>query len=253
MGIEMNRLLQEFAGLRQIHIVGCSRSGTTMAQYAMVAFANSIVADGETNPGFPYSMDVLRYFWASQGRLSGRVLFTKRNFGWFREQHIRKLSDRLKNGKLGLIMMVRDPRDVLCSRHARNGQAEAYVSEDHWLRSIEAGDKLFEAASNQTKKLTIRYEDFVQHPIDTQLRLQEAFQLSMRPGVESIADIKDNLSVYPYPLAQETVVAMHGMRNLSPSSVGRWRELGFNFRATVKDSRISDRIARYLDRYRYDQ
>lgn len=224
-----------------------------MAQYAMVAFQDCIVADGETTPAFPHSRDLMRYLWMTRGRLASHVLFTKRNFGWFREDDVRSLAQRVRSEGTGLIMIVRDPRDVLCSRHARRAQTQAYVTEEHWARSIEAGNRLIGECAGHENVLTIRYEDFVRSPTDLQTQLQRVFQVRLRPGVTSIGDIKDNLALYPYPLAQETVVAMHGMRNVSPSSVGRWREMAYDYRVSVKDPIVRQRISTYIEQFGYDQ
>src|SRR5688572_8754060 len=135
----MNFLIREcirrVAGLRQVHIVGCSRSGTTMAQHAMVAFDRSIVAEGETNVRYPTGSDILRYMYMCRGRLSRHTLFTKRTYRWFEEENLRLLEERVRSEKMGLILLVRDPRDVLCSRHAGVSGDQAYVTPEHWYSS----------------------------------------------------------------------------------------------------------------------
>ena len=45
---------------------------------------------------------------------------------------------------MGLILFVRDPRDVLCSRHSGASPDQAYVTPEHWHASIRAGEALFE-------------------------------------------------------------------------------------------------------------
>jgi hypothetical protein len=58
---ELAHTLQRLVGLDQIHMIGCSRSGTTMIQYSMIAFQNVIIANGETGPDYPALGSLLRY------------------------------------------------------------------------------------------------------------------------------------------------------------------------------------------------
>jgi hypothetical protein len=244
--------LRRAAGLRQVHIVGCSRSGTTMAQHAMVAFDRAVVAEGETPVRYPFASDIVHYMRMCGGRLSHHTLFTKRAFRWFEEENRRVLEDRVRSETMGLILLVRDPRDVLCSRHSGAAQDQAYVTPEHWYASIRAGDRLFENLRDHEPKVVVRYEDFVLHPEQVAESLMRRFDLELRPGVTSIAALKRNRTLYPYPLSDDAAMAMHGLRDAAPSSIGRWRTMSFDYRQHVADRTIREHIAQFIIRHGYD-
>jgi hypothetical protein len=244
--------LRRAAGLRQVHIVGCSRSGTTMAQQAMVAFDRAIVADGETNVRYPFASDIVRYLYMCRGRLSRHTLFTKRTFHWFEEENLRALEERVRLEKMGLILFVRDPRDVLCSRHSGASPDQAYVTPEHWHASIRAGEALFDNLRDYEPKVVVKYEDFVLQPEQVEELLMRRFGLELRQGVTSIAALKRNRDLYPYRLSDDTTVAMHGLRDAAPSSIGRWRTMSFDYRLQVADRTIREHIAEFIRLHGYE-
>jgi hypothetical protein len=186
------------------------------------------------------------------GRLSHHTLFTKRAFRWFEEENRRILEDRVRSEKMGLILLVRDPRDVLCSRHSGAAHDQAYVTPEHWYASIRAGDCLFENLRDHEPKVVVRYEDFVLHAEQVAESLMGRFDLGLRPGVTSIAALRRNRDLYPYPLSAAATVAMHGLRDAAPSSIGRWRTMSFDYRQQVADHTIREQIAQFISRHGYD-
>ena len=223
-----------------------------MAQHAMVAFDRTIVAEGETPVRYPFASDIVRYMRLHGGRLTHHTLFTKRAFRWFEEENRRILEDRVRSEKMGLILLVRDPRDVLCSRHSGTAHDQAYVTPEHWYASIRAGDCLFENLRDHEPKVVVRYEDFVLHPEQVAESLMRRFDLELRPGVTSIAALKRNRDLYPHPLSDDATVAMHGLRDAAPSSIGRWRTMSFDYRQQVADLTIREHIAQFISRHGYD-
>lgn len=118
---------------------------------------------------------------------------------------------------VGVIHLVRDPRDVLTSRHAGHG-SEAYVTIEHWMSSIAAAEYLQPFAK---RWLTLRYEDVLQDPTSAQEQILEAFHLSLRPGIGSFSELADNAD--RLSLSVEMANALNGLRNFDASSIGRWK------------------------------
>lgn len=184
--------------MEHVHIVGVSpRSGTTLMMELMVACfdfdgwpeheQSILLAPSENldrycskNPG----IDDLRY-----ARIALR-----------------------RNPDLWIIGMVRDPRDIVVSRHKK--RPEMFWSDLGILKSRAA---LFDAASKHERFIVVRYEDLVSHPDDIQNMLEERVPFLKRTARFSEFTARAN----PSASAKE---ALGGVRAISGSSIGRWRE-----------------------------
>src|SRR5258708_38753941 len=81
--VAVRRLLFSVSGIEQIHIIGCSRSGTTLLHLAMACFANVVLSESESNVWFPYLLKRVDLA-LKHGRQPGRKFFvTKRDSGWW--------------------------------------------------------------------------------------------------------------------------------------------------------------------------
>lgn len=214
--------LLDLANVQRMHIVGCSRSGTTMLHYLMSAFEDSLLIDEETalwnTPDIGFVLRLLRE------RVKGQretLLVSKRNSSWHRPENIAGLARYVEEGHVFLVYLVRDPRDVLTSRHDLDDRKH-YVDFGFWRRSIEAGLELQERLRAYPNVLVIRYEDVVCNAAAVEDLLHTRFGLRKRAGVTSIANLKDNLE--NLGLAGGQMIAyMHDLRNLDPASIGRWK------------------------------
>jgi hypothetical protein len=218
----VKRELLDLANVQRLHIVGCSRSGTTMLHYLMSAFEDSLLIDEETalwnTPDIGF---VLRLLLARMKGQRETLLVSKRNSSWHRPENIAGLARYVRESNVFVVYVVRDPRDVLTSRHVLDDRKH-YVDFGFWRRSIEAGLELQELLGSYPHFLVIRYEDVVCSAAAVESVLHARFGLRKRAGVSSIANLKDNLE--NLGLAGGQMIAyMHDLRNLDPASIGRWK------------------------------
>jgi hypothetical protein len=223
----VRRMLFSMAGVERIHIIGCSRSGTTMLHLAMGCFANVMLSEGETNPHYPFIGERVRIALRVGWRPGRKFYITKRDSGWFKPKHRDVLIALTRLENIGLIYMVRDPRDVMLSRHAgskHGSPEEAYVTPQHWYESVTAGDYIFQALSSYPRKLLLRYEDLVTEPEKAEQRMVECFGLTQNPEALPIDRVKDNYERLKIAFGTDQIMALNGLRNMSASSIGRWRD-----------------------------
>jgi hypothetical protein len=247
----LTRAVQRAIGLRQIHLVGCSRSGTTMIQYSMIAFQDVIITNGETGPDYPEMAPLLGYL-REHGSNTGRsVLVTKRTYGWLRPAAVDRLVRRAGRGNLGILHIVRDPRDVLSSTHVNTGRDRAYVSPEWWLASMLAADRVLASVPAACQSLTLRYEDFILAPKEVERKLEAAFALRLRPGVRSIAEVRQNVDSAGYRIAASMIANMNELRDMDARSIGRWRSNGYNLSREVSNPALLSEIESFMAKHDY--
>ena len=221
----LGRWLFRHDNIEQLHVIGCARSGTTMMHAAMTAFENVAVYSEESAPAFPTlrpRVEVSRAFRRRKIPVSAQKYFvTKRAWGWFEAPECELLLHRARRENVGLINMVRDPRDVLLSRHP-NFERARFVSVDFWRRSIEGSEWLRERLEPHGRFVTVRYEDVVNDPRAVERALGDAFGLRLRPNA-SIDRVEDSLKTSGETLDPAMAKAMHGVRNADSNSIGKWR------------------------------
>jgi hypothetical protein len=226
-----------------------------MLHYAMIAFADTMLIDKE-----------ISVLWAPTLRQSGGLLaerlrggpakhvVTKREYGWYLPTHVDDLVDCALRERIGIINIVRDPRDVFSSHHALDAPGQLYVEPERWLASVRAGDQIFVRLNAHPHKLTVRYEDLVMDPRSVQARIASQFAVTLRTGIESIGHLKDNLE----RLRASTGMAayLQQIRNFDPNSIGAWRRdarKSEHVEHIVHRSSISSEIADFMDRYAYQR
>ena len=158
-----------------------------MIHYALCAFNNVVLCPNETDvnsvPGIREAAGLAGRSTRSRARL---LYVTKRAHSWYFRQRIEAFLSAARSERIGLLYVVRDPRDVLTSRHARHGQPR-YVELDRWLNGIRAGDYLLGALADYPDKLVLRYEDVIAEPVRTQNALRDSFGLTLRTGISNWA------------------------------------------------------------------
>ncbi len=214
------RLLRT-AGIKRIHIIGASRSGTTMLCYAMACFDRTLLYDRETSawnyPTLTGSLGLLAQY---AGRTGPHVLVTKRGANWWRQERLERLATFARRYGIFLIHIIRDPRDVLSSHHPLRHR-QFYVQPEDWERSIRGASWLWHQLDDYPHKLVLKYEDIVRDPQGTQALLCKRTGLRLRPGVTSWARLKENVEATQG--LGEMVPYMHKLRNFDPASIGKWR------------------------------
>jgi len=181
---------------KHLHIVACSpRSGTTLLSEAMVTcFKIDKHYDHE-----------VRFNLASAD--DGQILVTKRPKD---TMYMPTVID--DDPEIYVIYVMRDPRDVIVSRHAKD--KSVYYSNIRLWRQMHACAKQM---AGHERFLEIRYEDFVRDPDETQQLITEKF-----PWLEKI----HNFSEYHEhaQISEKSITAMHSVRPIAPTSVGVWTQ-----------------------------
>ena len=181
---------------KHIHIVACSpRSGTTLLHEVMVTcFRTDKHYDHEIRFNLVSAED-------------GQILITKRPKDTMYMPSV--LDD---DPELYVIYVVRDPRDVICSRHAKD--KSMYYSNVRLYRELHGyAKKMY----GHDRFLEVRYEDFVRDPDATQRLIQEKF-----PWLEK----RHDFSKYHEhaQVSAKSLTAMHSVRPIAPTSVGVWTQ-----------------------------
>ena len=231
-------------GVDRLHIIGCARSGTTFLQYCMLAYENTRVENAETSPHYP----------GFQGKLSlafeafrdgGFHYITKRTYGWFEEERIEELIDAVKLYNAGILLMIRDPRAVLVSKHRRAEHDEQpYVDEERWFRSMQAGERVWQRLGGYPRKCVIRYEDLIRSPNSVDERIQSALGLKRREGIEAINAARTNADKLGYRVSREQREAMHGLRDADPSHLNKDPD-----EVEIRSQQVREKYQEYVARY----
>lgn len=214
-------------GIERIHIIGCSRSGTTMLHLAMGCFSGVTLAPTETTPGYPWMLDRLKLALRVGWRPERKYFITKRDYGWFEPANVEDLIQKTRLENIGLIHLVRDPRDVMLSRYvgsSRDASGQPYVSEAHWYDSISAADRVFDALKDHPRKFVLRYEDIVLNTASAEAQIARAFGMTRNRDALPMDRVKDNFERLRIPFSRATLRNLGGLRNMDSKSVGKWRE-----------------------------
>jgi len=221
----VGRAIFKVARIRRIHIIGCARSGTTMLHLAMACFDKAILCSTESKPPNPYLRERID-LGLRLGALPGwKHYITKRGFDWQKPQLVNELLRWSRWENIGIIHLVRDPRDVLVSR-ASSRPGESFVWPDRWHESIGAADYIFEALADHSRKLVIRYEDVVLEAVAVQQRIAATFGLRVNPKALPINRVKDNFERLDVCYDGQQLMALNGLRNMDANSIGNWRTRG---------------------------
>lgn len=138
---------------------------------------------------------------------AGQVLLTKRPKDTMYVQAILE-----SDPEFYVIYMLRDPRDVIVSRHGKN--KDMYYANIRLWREMHAYAK---PLYGHDRFLEVRYEDFVNDPDATQDAIVRKF-----PWLEKTQDF----SAYHEhaTVSEKSITAMHSVRPIAPTSVGVWTQ-----------------------------
>lgn len=123
----------------------------------------------------------------------------------------KKLNKHLTDENFGAIYMMRDPRDVLVSKHFLKPN-RYWVRYDRWIYNAELA-KEFE---NHERVLLVRYEDLLTKPEDIQKQISETFDLEIKQPFSRCHKDFDKED-------EANINAMKGARPLDPKRIGSWR------------------------------
>lgn len=179
----------------RVHVVGCYRSGTTLMMELLwyaYDFSGRCEHEAPLFRGIP------------KGE---RLYLTKKP-----PDTIRIEQAFLADEKLYVIAMVRDPRAMATSRHAKF--PDVYFSGfGRWLEYQEAIERL----ADHPRWLTVRYEDLLADPQAVQAAVEARF-----PFLERQRDFER----YPEgaDVPDKAGISLGGARKIDPSRAAAWRE-----------------------------
>lgn len=181
---------------KHLHIVACSpRSGTTLLHEAMVTCFR-------VDKSYEHEMR-FNQAWAEDGQ----VLLSKRPKDTMYMPAVIE-----HDPDFYVIYVLRDPRDVIVSRHSKN-KKRYYANIRLWRELHDVARSLYD----HEQFLMIKYEDFVHEPDKTQAAIAARF-----PWLETLhpfSQYHEHANV-----SESSERAMHGVRPIAATSVGLWRE-----------------------------
>lgn len=216
---ENRRLASERLTAPPIIIGGCGRSGTTLLLSIVSAHPRVLAIAPETNvfcpagysrhtdSGEPIEMDVTFYRHFEPLREGGAFdrwcEKTPRNVLYFPRliQHFA--------GRVRLLHIVRDGRDVVLSRHPVREETY-WISVERWVNDVRAGI----AMMGNPLVHTVRYEDLIR---DNDRAVRGICEFLELPFVEQIADW------HKYATVRENPAWDGEVKPLFASSIGKWR------------------------------
>lgn len=181
--------------MKRIHIVGCSpRSGTTLLTEAMIScFEIDLYESHETS--------IFR-----QPARTGNIYLTKR------PGDICVIGPALRvDPDLYVIYMLRDPRDIICSKHGKDS-GRYWVGLNAWNTYSFYGRKL----QGHRRFMVVRYEELTRHPDNIQTALMERMPFLVRKA--SFSDY--HRTAKP---SEDSLAALGGVRPISIERTGNWR------------------------------
>ena len=180
---------------KHLHIVACSpRSGTTLLHEAMVT---CLKVDKHYDHEVRFNLVTAD---------DGDIVITKR------PKDTMYMPAVIDDPELYVLYVMRDPRDVIVSRHGKN--KDMYYSNIRLWREMHGYAK---EISGHERFLQVGYEEFVSSPDVVQEQITTKF-----PWLETLHKFSD------YHLhanvSEKSKLAMNDVRPIAPTSVGKWKQ-----------------------------
>ena len=180
---------------KHLHIVACSpRSGTTLLHEAMVT---CLKVDKHYDHEVRFNLVTAN---------DGDIVITKR------PKDTMYMPAVIDDPELYVLYVMRDPRDVIVSRHGKN--KDMYYSNIRLWREMHGYAK---EISGHERFLQVGYEEFVSSPDVVQEQITTKF-----PWLETLHKFSD------YHLhanvSEKSKLAMNDVRPIAPTSVGKWKQ-----------------------------
>jgi hypothetical protein len=180
--------------MERIHVTGLGpRTGTTVMAEAMVACFAIDAFDDHEAPVFKLRRNCAVYL----SKWPGQMLSVRRRLRLDKHFHV--------------ICMLRDPRDVVTSRHG-NDMARYWAPLRLWKRNFRYARTIL----GHPRVIPVRYEDLVAEPGKVQAEIARRLPFLLTTG--SFTDFHRRADP-----AASAIAALGGVRALSADSVGNWR------------------------------
>jgi hypothetical protein len=180
--------------MERIHVTGLGpRTGTTLMAELMIACFAIDASDEHEAQVFKLRRDAAIYL----SKWPGGMVSVRRRLRFDPHFHV--------------ICMLRDPRDVVTSRHGKD-RARYWAPLRLWKRNFRYARPIF----NHERVIPVRYEDLVTEPDKVQAEIARRLPFLRATG----AFTEFHRRADP---AASAVTALGGIRALSADSVGNWR------------------------------
>lgn len=213
--------------IQRVLICGCARSGNTLMMSLIETGFSDIAKtiDGPGNESVPKAKDIVK----------DKVLLGKfpKSSG--------KLDKHLASKDLGVIFMMRDPRDVLVSKHYLKPNIY-WVQPERWMRNAEFARK----HQDHSRVLLVKYEDVLTSPNKVQNEISDKFGLTMLRQF-------DECHLYFDENDEANIGAMNGVRPLDSSRIGNWKDDPAKMKRIKKIMKQHPEIETYMDMFGYSQ
>ena len=214
-----------------VFIVGCGRSGTTMLLSILSADPKLYCVSEETEcfarlksgSRLALRMRLLSLFWRilkQDTPIRDQVRYVEKT-----PRHVRDI-DLIRKaycGRVRLIHLVRDGRDVITSHHPSGGERAFHIDAERWIREVSLGAEHV----NQPYMFTLRYEDIILDFDNMMAKLYEFLGQSL-PG--EARDFSKHATV------REHWAWPGQVRSLSAESIGRWKQADLSERVETLTS-----------------
>ncbi len=179
---------------KHLHIVACSpRSGTTLLHEAMVTcFKVDKHYDHEVRFNLVVAED-------------GQIVVTKR------PKDTMYMPGVIDDPDLFVVYVMRDPRDVIVSRHGKN--KEMYYANIRLWRELQGYARQI---TEHDRFLQVGYEEFVSNPDAVQDQIAAKFPWLQK--LHKFSEYHEHADV-----SEKSKLAMNDVRPIAPTSVGKWK------------------------------
>ena len=179
---------------KHLHIVACSpRSGTTLLHEVMVTCF-------KVDQHYDHEM---RFNLVSAD--DGQILITKR------PKDTMYMPDVIDDPQLYVIYVMRDPRDVIVSRHGKD--KDMYYSNIRLWREMHG---YAQTIVDHARFLQVSYEEFVTNPDAVQEKISTRFPWLKK--LHNFSEYHEHAEV-----SEKSKLAMNDVRPIAPTSVGKWK------------------------------
>lgn len=157
------------------------------------------------------------------------------------DDYLRKIFRVIRGLNLRLIDIVRDPRDVLTSRH-HSKPDDYYVDYERWLQHHEEMEWLKE---RWDKLLQVKFENLLREPDRVQTQISNFLNLEKKASFSNYPEFIEKSS-----LPEDQRKALKGFRELNPDKIGRWRETDPEY--ILEQTRKHPELLDLLREYEYE-
>tara|TARA_Y100000310_G_scaffold185486_1_gene185563 strand:+ start:792 stop:1469 length:678 start_codon:yes stop_codon:yes gene_type:complete len=224
--------------VKRLIVTGCPRSGNTLLHVMSgVCFKNTFSTEGEVGPRAPDArLRVPRTMHPDWVLLKYPEFVAPVEVGPF-DKHWPRVKSVLRNQDTCCVMMVRDPRAVFLSNHAKFDRDFYMKGPERWVRAA----RVILEARKMSSTLLVRFETLVTNPGRVQRRMEERF------GLERVADFESWHEHVRRPLDEENELALGPVRALDPSRA----EAGDRWDENPRDGFMTDEVRELMQEFEY--